>query len=286
MNELQALWIIQLCWRHCYNWLYRWTVVDLDLRPRNEESMNVNKLVNNLEKIIRVNSPTILTAIGVSGTLTTAYLAGKASIRAARVIDNEQERLNRIEKGVTLGKKEKFKLVWKLYIPTAVSGALTIGCIISGTRIGTKRTAAAYSLLTVSEKAFGEYRDKVVEQIGAKKEQTVRDEIVKDRVTNNPPGVIIIGSGDVLCLEMHTGRYFNSDMETLRKAVNTINAKIIQQMDANLSEFYYLVGLPNTSYSFMSGWNSDKLLELHFSTTLSEDGRPCIAFDYNYVIPF
>ena len=249
--------------------------------------MNVANLVKSFEKIIRVNSPTILTAIGVSGTLTTAYLAAKTSFKAVRVIDSKQERLDREEKSHPLDNKEKAKIIWKLYIPVGISGVLTVVCIIAGTKIGMKRTAAAYSLLTVSEKAFVEYKEKVVEQIGAKKEQDVRDAIVKDRVNNNPPqGAIIIGSGDVLCYEMHTGRYFNSDMETLRKAVNTINAKMIHQMDASLSEFYYLVHLPQTSYSSMSGWNSDKMLELHFSTTMSEDGRPCIAFDYNYVIPF
>lgn len=249
--------------------------------------MNVTHLVKSLEKIVRVNSPTILTALGVSGTLTTAYLATKASFKAARVIDSEQERLDRNEKSHPMDNKEKSRLIWKLYIPTGISGVLTVGCIIAGTRIGMKRTAAAYSLLTVSEKAFSEYKEKVVEQIGAKKEQAVRDQIAQDRINKNPEqGVIVVESGTVMCYEMHTGRYFNCDMETLRRAQNTINAKMISEMDASLSDFYHLVRLPYTSYSSMSGWNSDKMLELQFSTVLSDDGRPCIAFDYNYVIPF
>jgi hypothetical protein len=64
--------------------------------------------------------------------------------------------------------KEKAKVVWKLYIPAGLSGAITVGCIISATRINSKRAAAAYSSLSVSEKAFDEYREKVVERLGGR----------------------------------------------------------------------------------------------------------------------
>jgi hypothetical protein len=214
-------------------------------------------------------------------------LAATASFKAAYVIEREQRRLDKHEKSHPLDKKEKAKLIWQLYIPTTVSTVLTIGCIIGGARIGTKRAAAAYSLLTVSEQAFVEYKEKVVEQIGEKKEQKVRDEIAQDRVNQSSPqaGVVIVSAGQVLCYEMHTGRYFNCDMETIRKAQNTINAKLIREMEASLSDFYYLVGLPPTSYSSGTGWNSDKMLELSFSTVLSDDGRPCISFEYNYIKP-
>lgn len=249
--------------------------------------MNLSDLIKRTERVLRNNSPTILSALGVSGTLTTTYLAIKASFKAVYVIDGEQKRLDREEKSHPLDNKEKAQLVWKLYIPTGVSVALTIGCIIGGAKMGTKKTAAAYSLLSVSEKAFSEYKDKVIEQIGDKKEQDIRDAIAQDRVNNNPEkGIVVVGPGNVLCYEMHTGRYFNCDMETLRKAENKINAKLIHEMDATLSDFYYMVRLPHTSYSSMSGWNADKMLELHFSTVLSDDGRPCLAFDYNYIIPF
>lgn len=261
-------------------------MADLDICPRNEESMTFVDLSNKVQRILRDNSPGILTGLGVSGTVTTAYLAGKASFEASEALRIEQNRLDSFTKSHSLDRKEKFKHVWKLYIPTAVSGVMTIACIIAGTRVSIKRTAAAYSLMSVSEKAFTEYKEKVVEQLGVKKEQAIRDEIAKDRVANNPQGMVVVGSGNVLCYEMHTGRYFSSDMETLRKAVNEVNAKMIRETDASLSDFYYMIGLSNTSYSDRTGWTSCKLLELSFSTVMSADGRPCIAFEYNYIEPF
>jgi Family of unknown function (DUF6353) len=243
--------------------------------------MKFNEIAKVVEKTLRSNSPAILTGLGVSGTLTTAILVGKASFKAgARITEsNARAELYDVEPKTT---KEKVKMVWKFYIPSAVSGTLTIGCIVAGARIGSKRAAAAYSLLSVSEKAFVEYKEKVVEQLGERKEKAVRDEIAQDHINANPP-TLILGAGPVLCYEAHTGRYFNSDIETLRKAQNTINAQMIRENEASANDFYYLVGLPQTSYSGFVGWTSNKMLELQFSAVMAEDGRPCISFDYNYI---
>ena len=140
--------------------------------------------------------------------------------------------------------------------------------------------AAAYS---ISEKAFSEYKEKVIEKIGENKEQKVRDEIAQDQVNRNPVStreVIITGNGDVLCYDSITGRYFQSNVESLRKAMNDTNHQIINDMYASLNDFYNRIGLPMTPYASEVGWNADRLLELQFSTVLSEDGRPCISVSY------
>lgn len=234
-------------------------------------------LVTRASQVLKSNSPAILTALGVSGTITTAYLTGKASYRAAQRLSEEP---------AWLSNREKAELVWDLYVPAAFSGAFTIGCIVGATRISSKRAAAAYSIVTLSEKAFEEYREKVVEKLGERKEQEVRDEIAQSRVDSHPGGsAIVVGSGNVLCCELFTMRYFQSDMESLRKAENNINAKLNQHDYATLDDFYYMVGLGFTSDSGSIGWQSDRLMSLDFTTTLTGDGKPCLAFGYNYTRP-
>jgi len=240
--------------------------------------MNPRRILNQVVRNTKRNSPTLLSGAAVTGVLSTAYFSGKASWDAAHV-------LGRKDPAAVLDKKESFKLVWKLYIPAAASGAVTIVCIVAGTRIGIKRSVAAYSLLAASERAFVEYRDKVTEQLGERKEQAIRDSIAQDRVHNNPP-VLVIGTGSVLCMETHSGRYFMSDMETLRSSVNTINEKLNKHDEATLDDLYYLIGLQPTDTSARSGWDSNKALELQYSTALTDDKRPCITFTYNYLIPF
>jgi hypothetical protein len=241
--------------------------------------MTIKEVLFRAEKLVQENSTTILTAVGVSGTITTAYLTGTATFKAAyRIMCAEIE-------GGHIDTKTKASLVWRLYIPPVVSGTLTIAAIVSAAKINSRRAAALTAAYSLSEKAYSEYKDKVVETLGERKEKKVRDEIAADQVNNHPPqGVVMLGSGDILCCELWTGRYFNSDMEAIRKAVNVINAKLNRDDNATLSDFYDLIGLPNTTSSSYSGWNSDKLLDLNFSTQLHE-GKPCLAFEYNYVKP-
>lgn len=249
--------------------------------------MNLSELVDRTVSLVKSNTPEILTALGIGGLVGTAVLTGKASMAAARTIDREQYRLDHDKVPHELEPKEKIKLVWKLYIPPAIAGAASIACIIGGAKSSGRRTAAAVAAYSLTEKAFTEYKEKVLEQIGENKEQKIRDAIAQDQVTNNPPSkeVIIVGGGQVLCCELLTHRYFRSDMETLRKAQNDINALINGQYYVTLSEFYDIIGLPYTSISSNIGWDSDKLMELDFSTVISEDGEPCLAFDYNYTKP-
>lgn len=244
-------------------------------------------IFTNTLKMLKSNSPEILTALGVSGLVTTAYLTAKAAFKASDVVrENEaaagphEERKERI--------KERTKLVWKLYVPAGISGALTITCIICSSKASGRRTTAAVTAYSLTERAFSEYKEKVVEQIGQGKEQKLRDELAQERVTKNPVGsreVIVVGKGHVLCCELFTNRYFRSDMETLRKAQNDINMKVNNHHYVTIDEFYDIIGLPYTSNSNFFGWDSDKQMELKFTTVLTEDGEPCLAFDYNYTKP-
>ena len=232
------------------------------------------KLFKIIERSTIDNSPMVLTAVGIVGVISTAVLAHKAANRVRNLED---------ESGTIMHGKEQVKRVWICYVPAVTSGTITIGAIVMANRVGTKRAAAVAAAYTISEKAFSEYRDKVSEKFGETKAQGVRDEIAADYVRENPPrenNVIMIGGGDVLCCELYTGRYFNSSMEELKKAQNDTNYEIINNGCASLTDFYNRVGLPSTSVSDEVGWNTDKLLELDFTTILAEDGRPCIACSF------
>lgn len=244
--------------------------------------MNVSKLLKKTEKLVSDNSPAILAGIGVAGTLATAYFAGKASFKAGDILRDERYKRN-INNEPQMDRREQFEKVWKLYIPAVGTGLLTCGAIVMSNRVGMRRTAAMAAAYSISERAFDEYRTKVVERIGEGKEQGIRDEIAQDRVRNNPPmdrEVIIAGTGDVLCKDLFSGRYFRSSMEEMKKAQNDINYQILHYDSASLTEFYSKLGLAPTSVSDDLGWNTNKLLELSFSTTKTENDEPCLTMDF------
>lgn len=245
----------------------------------------ISNFIANTNKYTTRHSPVIMTGIGVAGVLTTAYLAASAGFKAARAIDEDEAKMG-ISDDPAQRFKEQARLTWQFYVPPVITGAATIGAFAYASRLGAKRTAAAVSAYTITEQAFSRYKEKVVEELGPHKEQVIRDDIARDLVAQKASSeVVILGRGEVLCCEMHTRRYFMCDMEQLRKAQNEINAEINTQLYVSLDEFYDLVGLPPTAHSSELGWDSDRLMELEFSTVMSEDGRPCLAFDYNYVKP-
>lgn len=243
--------------------------------------------VSKLKYLLNDNSTTILTAVGVSGTIATALLTGRSTFKAAEVIAKEQsdleEELKFPDTKVELSKTEKAKLVWHLYLPPIASGVLTVTCIIVANKISSRKIAALTIAGGISERALQEYKEKVLEKFGVKEEEKVRDEIAQDRVNKFPPSsqVMITGSGDVLCYDMLTGRYFHSTMEDLKRAENKVNYELIHYMSCSLTHFYDEIGLPPTVYSDTHGWNMNHHMELKFSTIFSEDKRPCIAIDFS-----
>lgn len=251
--------------------------------------MKASSIFDNGKQFVKTNNVEILTGFGVAGVLTTAYFAAKGGYESALMIrDNEPLESFDFE---SEPRKERFvrraKLTWKNYIPATTVGALTVGAIIGSTKAGSHRTAAAVSAYSLTEAAFKEYREHVISEIGEKKEHDIRDKVAQTKIDRLGDGPIILGArgSDVLCCELYTGRYFKSDMETLRKTQNDINALVNNERFILLEEFYDMLDLPHTSMSDQVGWDSNRLLMLTFTTTLSPHGEPCLAFDYNYVKP-
>jgi len=243
----------------------------------------IQRAINSTKHFVKSNSPTILSAVAITGVVSTAYLASVASIKASEIVKHD-EGIRGAHDDPKQRWKERVQLTWRLYIPTAVSGTVTVGCILGSNRISGRRAAAAQAAVVLSDCAFSEYRGHVIEEFGENKDRDIRDKQAADKVHENPPpaDLVIAGTGNVLCCELFTGRYFASDMEALRKAQNDLNGRLIQHDTATLDDFYWLIGLQPTSYSCDIGWYSDKMMNMEFTSVLTEDGRPCLAFEYNY----
>lgn len=247
--------------------------------------MSVIHLLKKSEKLLTDNSPLILTAIGVTGTITTAYFTGKASFKAAEILRLEaidRSGTGEVDPRFPLTPREKFELLWKLYIPAVATGIGTITCIVMANRIGTRRAAAMASAYAISERAFTEYKEKVVEQLGDKREQKIRDEIQQERVTrdNAVLSPLPAGSRKVWCKDSWSGRYFPGSMEIIKKAQNDTNHDVLNYGYASLTDFYGRLGLEGTKESDNMGWNSDKLMDVTFTTALSDDQEPVLVMDF------
>lgn len=240
---------------------------------------NFQKIFKNVKSGLSRHSPEILTGIGLAGMITTSVLAVRATPKAIRLIEDAKE-----EKQENLKPIEIVKVAWKPYIPAIVTCVVSASCIIGASSVNARRNAAIATAYKLSETALTEYKEKVIETIGEKKEKTIREQIDKDHIEKNPASknqIIMTGRGETLCYDTLSGRYFKSDLEQIKRIRNDLNARLISEMYISLNEFYDELGLDHTVLGDDLGWNMDDgLLELDFSTQLSDDGRPCIVINY------
>lgn len=239
--------------------------------------------------VLRKNSPQILTGMAVVGVIGTVVLAVRATPEAVREIHDAQIDLRDTSENedaplVDLTPRQIVETTWRIYLPAAVTGAATLACIIGSNAIGVRRQVAALGAYAIVDRAFAEYKDKVIEQFGEAKERKVHDAIAVERLTSNPPqseaDVILTGKGNTLCYDTFSGRYFRSDMETIRQAQNTINGQIFHDMYIELDAFYELLGLRSTTLGQTHGFNIDNPVELVFTSHLSDGGEPALAIGW------
>lgn len=245
--------------------------------------MNIRSIMNITQRYVIDNSPTLLTAFGVTGTLATAYLTAKGTFKAATILREEEEARALYEtQPPTPTKKEQAKLVWKCYIPPAISVVTTVGCIVAANTISMSRAAAMAAAYTIADKNFGEYKEKVKEMMGEKKEGEVRTAVAQDAVNGTPMINVERGhGGDTMCLDKWTGRFFTSDMQSIRAAENDLNKGLYKGTDrvATLGDFYQCLGLSIPKCAEEIGWNADSPLDLTFDTVLRE-GQPVLVMDF------
>ena len=241
---------------------------------------NLDKVINEVKTTAKNKSPQILTAIGISGMIATVVLAVKATPKALQHINEAAE----TKHNEPLTKIEVIKVAWKSYIPAAVSGAVSIACLIGAQSVNSRRNAALATAYKISETALTEFRNKVVDNIGEKKEKDIRDQIDKDHIERNPvtkSEVIITDKGNTLCYDRHSGRYFKSDIDKIRAAVNELNRRLVYDMYISLNEFYDELNLEHTEMGYELGWKlDDGFVDVSFSSQLSDDGTPCIVMNY------
>ena len=244
--------------------------------------MNKSNLANfakNLRTAVSRHSPEILMGIGIAGMITTTVLAVKATPKALMLLEDA-----RYEKGEDLTAVEKVKACWKCYVPATVTGVSSVACLVGASSIHAKRNAVLATAYKLSETALTEYQEKVIETIGERKEKAVREKIDKDHIDQNPVSknqVIVTDRGATLCYDYHSGRYFNSDIELIKKAVNNLNSQMLREDYVSLNDFYDELNLSHTKLGDELGWRVDGgLIEVDFSSQIADDGRPCIVLNY------
>lgn len=218
------------------------------------------ELVKKSQVVFSKNAPTILTGLGTMGVFSTAALAVKATPAAMADIETAQLYYDH-----PMTKFEKIKTVWPRYVPAVGVGITTVACIIGANTINLRRNAALAGLYSISERAFSEYQNKVIENIGEAKENEIRRQAsssspIEDRGSKTK--IYNARGGDQLYHDSLSGAWFRSDGQTIRKIENDLNLKIRRQMWIEWNDLYDELGLDRVLLGDSMGWNVNRPLEI------------------------
>lgn len=242
-------------------------------------------------------APAIMIVAGIAGMGVAAYSAYKAGPKALNAIETEKNRINderyaeakeknydNFEEVTGLSVKDTIRVTWKIVMPTLAIFGGSAALILGGNHIWAKRNAVLAAGYAILDKAYQEYTTKAVEVLGPKKEKEIRQAVADEHIAKNSAYnnyIVSTDHGDTLCYDCVTGRYFKSSKDHIDRIVNILNKRMLTEMYISLNEFYMEIEIPPVDIGDSIGWNIDNgLIEPVYSTSLTDDGTPCLVLSY------
>lgn len=242
--------------------------------------------MNNLQRFVKKNSSNILTVATAAGMITTTILAVKATPKALELIkaeedtrkitktttlyaDNQPYTTEVVEEASKLTPLEIVKVAWKPYVPAIAMGTLTLTCLFGMNYLNRKTQASLISAYAVLEKSYRQYREKCIEMYNADTDIDIKQKIAKSNFYKN----IEVEDGKELFFDYTSMQYFESTMDEVKEALDTINETLSDSGFVYLNDFYELLGIPLVDYGYNLGWFSDiGTLKLDYEKTELDDG--------------
>lgn len=233
-------------------------------------------LLQQSQRFIKRNAPTILTTIGGVGVIVTAVLAAKETPKALQLIEEAK-----VEKGEELSKFEVVKVAAPVYIPAVVMGATTLTCIFGANVLNKRHQAALISAYALLDNSYKEYKGKVTELYGEDADGQVREGIAKDKYDANdiPKGE----PSEELFYDSFSGQYFHSTLAKVKDAEYQINRDLVMRDFATVNEFYDYLGIPGIQSGDELGWSSGMNFDYYWQIWIDfghrrvtmDDGTEC-----------
>lgn len=254
---------------------------------------NVSRTIHRLGFKFKKHSPEILVTAGVVGTVVSGVMACKATLKVNDILVDSKEKVDKIHyalenpEALTEAYTEEdskkdlaityvqtgFELV-KLYAPSVILGAASIGCILTSHKVLRTRNVALAAAYTAVDKGFKEYRSRVIERFGEELDRELRYNIKKKEIEEiaideNGNEHVVKKTVDVMDSEPSIyARFFDDGCTGWDKNAEMNLFFLLQQQNAAnqilksdghlfLNEVYDLLGIPRTKAGQMVGWVYD-----------------------------
>ncbi len=208
-------------------------------------------------------TPTLLSIVASLGVIATAALSVRATPKAIQILkkkcaEDEQEPK----------KLDVIKATWHCYIPAALVGISTIGCIFGANALNRRQQASLASAYALISQSYKEYQEKVKELYGEEAHKAVMTALVTEKVDKDHTiiatamyGATTLDFGDT-DEEIHTfydcfsNRPFESTISKVLQAEYHLNRNFaLGGLYVELNNFYELLGIPPIDNGKVLGWD-------------------------------
>lgn len=233
-----------------------------------------------ISRMFQKRGPEILTGLGIVGMISTVVLAVRATPKALEIIDDCEYSDDEPNK------KEIFKLCWKVYLPAAITGGLSVACLIGSNAASARRSALMATAYTLSEKALSELKTTFDETLSTEQ----KDEII-GKITDKKMEEAILPkefetideNGLVLCFDSMSGRYFKSNLDKLRLVEASLKAQLREEREVLLNDYFYAIGLEEINIGNYLVWSDELInseIDMRFESRISPNGVPTIVVEF------
>lgn len=211
--------------------------------------------MNNRIKILKAkaynNRSIILTGGAIIGLGATAIFTAKGQMKADEIVAKKNP----------VDRKDLIKSTYKCYIPAAISGVLTLICIVTSQYISRKEIAGLAASLGVLAANRDQLEKAIKEKYGEDALVELRERIlpykkpeVKDGKEADRFSAEETGNGDLLCYEGYSGRWFRSSKEAVIKAEEEYNLRFKDGEYLSFNDLYELLGIKSSSFGNKFGY--------------------------------
>lgn len=272
--------------------------------------MNKNQMIDKIHYMvgrtglrIKKHSPEIFVVAGIVGVVASAVMACKATTKINDILESSKEQIDSIHEKKDIGYiiqaqendsivKEEYteddskkdltivyvQTAWKLtklYGPSIILGGLSIASMVTSHKIMRNRYAALSAAYITVDKAFKDYRSRVIEKYGKDEDHVLRYNIKKETIQETSTDdkgkeVVTEKTVEVADPNIHSmyAKIFDEtcpnwerdserNLYFLRSVQNYMNDKLRVVGHVFLNEVYEQLGFPHTKAGAIVGWIYD-----------------------------
>lgn len=240
--------------------------------------------INRAKLLFMKSSPEIMVGVGVALGIVAAVMACKATLHIEEELDKTQEHIDMIkeipeEEGINTKKELTIAYIKgagriaKLYAPSVIVGAMSVGSILYGHNILQKRNFAVAAAYELMDKSYKTYRERVKEKFGEEVEKEIRYGLGREDIEyveetkegkekkRSKKGAPI--DGDILG-SPYARKFNDGCINWKRSPERNLYFLRMMQAEANdalharghlfLNEVYDMLGFPRTEDGQLVGW--------------------------------